>query len=260
VRSDHARAAYEACAEHYDFITQHHDYDDWTASLERLARVHGLSGNRLLDIACGTGKSFMPFVRRGYRVTACDISAAMVRHAAEKAPPEVRLDVHDIRRLPRLGSFDLVTCIDDALNYLLSLDEVAQALDGVRRNLAPRGIAVFDVNSVRSFRAFFGSLSVVPSDDRVAVWDGGAPAAFGPGEVACARLDVLQRSEDGTWQRDEGTHHQRHHPREDVERAIELAGLELAAVYGMRLDGTVTEDFRELANSKAVYIARHPAQ
>src|ERR1700760_4480240 len=120
----HARSAYDALAPYYDEFTAHHDYEGWTATLESLARAAGLSGRRLLDVACGTGKSFLPFLARGYTVTACDISPAMVERAAAKAGGRVELHVADMRELPRLGAFDLVTVLDDALNYLLDAAEL----------------------------------------------------------------------------------------------------------------------------------------
>ena len=39
-----------------------------------------------------------------------------------------------------------------------------------------------------------------------------------------------------------------------MERALRRAGLQ-AAVYGMHLDGSTTDAFDELDNSKAVYVA-----
>src|SRR3954447_13575959 len=133
----HARAAYEAFAPHYDAFTAHHDYETWTRTLEGMARAHGLSGTRLLDVACGTGKSFLPFLDRGYEVTACDISPAMADRAAAKAGDGARIEVHDMRALPRLGAFDLVCCLDDAVNYVLSAQELEATLAGLARNLAP---------------------------------------------------------------------------------------------------------------------------
>src|SRR3712207_8231902 len=40
-----------------------------------------------------------------------------------------RCEVADMRELPVLGEFDLVTCLGDALNHLPDLDGVADALD-----------------------------------------------------------------------------------------------------------------------------------
>jgi SAM-dependent methyltransferase len=259
IEHDHARAAYDVFAPHYDAFTAHHDYERWTCTLEELARGCGLRGQRMLDVACGTGKSFLPFVQRGYDVTACDVSPAMVRLAALKAGDQVRLEVCDMRALPTLGSFDLVCCLDDAVNYLLSERELAAAITGLRRNLAPGGLVVFDVNTLRAYRTFFASMTVVADRDRVLVWDGHATSMFAAGTVAQATLEALVRYEDGTWRRHRSVHCQRHHPRSVTRTALRKAGLELVGLYGMKLDGSVTPTLRENRNSKAVYIARHRA-
>jgi SAM-dependent methyltransferase len=257
---DHALVAYDALAPHYDAFTAHHDYDAWTASLEEFARACGMSGRRLLDVACGTGKSFMPFVDRGYHVTACDVSPAMVALAASKAAGGAELLVEDMRTLPRMGQFDLVCCLDDAVNYLHSYDELVAALAGIRSNLAARGLVVFDANSLMAYRTFFATLTVLPSDDRVLVWSGQASVDFAAGDLARAEFEALTRNEDGSWERVVCVHYQRHHPRTTVEAAVNEAGLELAAVRGMRLDGSFTKEYVDEENSKAVYAARRCAR
>jgi SAM-dependent methyltransferase len=254
--TNHAEVAYDAFACHYDAFTAHHDYDAWTSTIEQLARRHGLRGNRLLDVACGTGKSLEPFLRRGYTAVGCDVSQPMLDVATAKLGPSVRLERHDLRDLPRLGAFDLVCCLDDALNYLITRDELGAALLGLASNLAPGGVLVFDVNSLRSYRTFFASLTVVQSQDRVLVWDGQAPSTIGACEVAPSLLQVLERGTDGGWNRRECVHYQRHHSRDVVEAALHRAGLRPVGLYGMRLDGSVTATFSEAENSKALYIAR----
>jgi SAM-dependent methyltransferase len=255
-RRDHARVTYDAFAPDYDTFTAHHDYEAWTTTLEGLARECGLRGRRLLDVGCGTGKSFLPYLARGYEVFACDISPAMLEVAAEKAGDRARLEVCDMRNLPRLGAFDFVCCIDDAVNYALTYHELVSTMSGLARNLAPGGVVLFDVNSVVTYRTFFGSMSVAIGDDRVLVWDGHASPSFGAGDLAQATLEALRRREDGTWWRERLVHHQRHHPQATVQSALRRAGLEPVAVRGMRLDGGMTETFDELQNSKAVYVAR----
>jgi SAM-dependent methyltransferase len=255
----HARSAYDVFAAHYDAFTAHHDYDAWTATLEQLARDCGLRGRHLLDVACGTGKSFLPFLRRGYDVTACDVSEPMVRIAEAKAGGEARLEVHDMRSLPALGAFDLVCCLDDAVNYLLTTEELRDAFAGLRRNLAADGVVLFDVNSVWTYRTFYASISVVPGEDRVLVWEGHASPSFAESERADATLEILERAPDGTWPRRRSVHHQRHHPRAAIEAALLSAGLECVGLHGMYLDGSVSDEFREHENSKAVYIARRRA-
>src|SRR3954451_8287065 len=115
--TDISPSPYGAFARYYDAFTAATDYERWSEEVLAAAGAHGLEGNRVLDVACGTGKSFMPFVRRGHRLTGCDGSPEMLAEAALKAP-EVDLHVCDMRALPALGSFGLVTCFDDSLNYL----------------------------------------------------------------------------------------------------------------------------------------------
>ena len=251
----HARAAYEVLAPQYDLLTAHHDYAAWTRDLERLARSAGLTGRRLLDVACGTGKSFLPFLDRGYEVVACDISPAMAAQAATKAGGRARVEVHDMRALPRLGEFDLVLCLDDAVNYLLSPGELVRALGGMRANLAPGGVLVFDGNCLSTYRGFWASLSVAPAEDAVVVWRGETEPDLGPGGLARAVVEVLRREQRGEWTAMTRRHLQRHHPERVVRDAAATAGLLIAAVHGMRPDGSFEDGFDELRNSKAVYVA-----
>ena len=190
-----ARATYDAFAPFYDEYTAHHRYDEWTATLERLARRAGLEGRRLLDVACGTGKSFLPFLERGYEVCACDVSPAMAALAAEKAAGRARVEVHDMRALPRLGEFDLVCCLDDAVNYLETEGDLVDAFTSLRRNLAPNGVVVFDANTLLAYRTYFASARVVQSPGRVLVWDGRTPEACRPAArraASCSRSSAAR--------------------------------------------------------------------
>ena len=252
------RDAYDALAPFYDQFTSHHRYDEWTAALERLARAAGLRGRRLLDVACGTGKSFLPFLERGFAVTACDISPAMAAIAERKAAGRARVEVHDMRALPRLGEFDLVCCLDDAVNHLLDESELVAALTAMRANLAGDGVLVFDANTLMAYRGFFASGLVVQSEDRVLVWDGRTAPDMPAGGASEAELLALERDGDW-WSRTRSAQRQRHHPEATVRAALAAAGLPWVATYGMHLDGTVTNGFDEIANSKAVYVARASA-
>jgi SAM-dependent methyltransferase len=208
----------------------------------------------MLDVACGTGKSFLPFLERGFAVTACDVSARMLAIAAAKAGDRVRLERHDMRRLPVLGAFDLITCLDDAVNYLLSGAELEAALAGIRRNLAPGGVAVLDVNALATYRGFFASLSVLPAEDRVLVWRGEASPEAPPGAFARASVEALVRGADGSWRGETHVHVQRHHPEPVVRGAAGAAGLRVAGRYGMTTDGAIHDDFSEAGHSKALYV------
>jgi SAM-dependent methyltransferase len=252
------RDAYEAMAPHYDLFTADHEHEPWTATLERVAIDAGLRGRRLLDVACGTGKSFLPFLARGYEVTACDISPAMVAIAAAKCEGHgVEVSVQDMRALPRLGEFDLVCCLSDALNYLLEPDELHDALHGMARNLAPGGVLLFDLNTLRAYRTFFAGRTVVQDDGRVLVWEGRAAPDAASGTIVDASLEALTRLPSGGWERTEVLHRQRHHAEPVVRAALADAGLAADPPFGVSLDGSLSRPLAEARHTKALYVANH---
>jgi SAM-dependent methyltransferase len=259
IAGDHARIAYDVFAPHYDAFTAHHDYDAWTASLEHLAHESGLRGKRLLDIACGTGKSFLPFLERGYDVTAGDISPGMLAVAATRAGGSARLLELDVRDLPTLGPFDLVTFLDDAVNYLHDEHQLVAAFAGIRRNLAPDGVAVFDANTLATFRRLYSSCLVVPGEDAVLLLRGRGLPDLEPGGMAEAHLEAIVRRPDGWWEERRSVHLHRHHPEAAIRRALATAGLECAGAWGQHVDGRLEPVSDDLAHSKTVYIARRPA-
>ena len=146
-----AAPPYESFAPFYDSFTAGSDYELWTSHVLDLAYRHGLTGTRLLDVACGTGKSFLPFLGRGFEATGADASPAMLAEAARKTADAVLVEA-DMRTLPVLGRFDLVVCFDDSLNHLLDEADLTAALRSMAANLAPAGLLMFDMNTLLAYR------------------------------------------------------------------------------------------------------------
>ena len=257
-----ALAAYERLAPVYDLLTAGYDHPTWLDALEALAHEHGLRGRRLLDVGCGTGKSFLPMLARGYEVSACDVSPAMVELAREKvdaAGAEADLFVADMRMLPRTAPADLITCLDDAVNYLVTPTDLEAALACMAEALAPGGLAVFDVNTLATYRSSFASDFALDGPGSFLCWRGQAGASFACGEVAEATIEVFEEEEDGRWRHTVSRHVQRHHPREEVEAALAAAGLDLMAVRGQARGARLQLHADELEHSKLVYLARKEA-
>jgi SAM-dependent methyltransferase len=244
---DWAQRTYEAMAPVYDDFTGHYESEAWIADLVEALKRRGLTGKRLLDVGCGTGTSFLPMLAQGWEVTACDISPAMLELAREKADGAVELVVADMLDLPELGEFDLVWALDDAINYLLSPEELTRALAGMRANLAATGLLLFDVNELQAYRTFFAETTVVERGGRRLIWRGLASADVPPGSICESRMEIAPG--------EVLTHRQRHFPEAEVRTALARAGLECLDVYGHGLDGIPTQPL-EAAHTKAIYIAR----
>jgi SAM-dependent methyltransferase len=255
---DPAQEAYDGLAPHYDAFTAGYAYDRWLDALEGLAIAHGLHGRRLFDVACGTGKSFLPMAERGYEVVACDLSPGMVECAQEKAGAAADVFVADMRELPAVGEFDLVTCLDDAVNYLTTPADLRAAMRGFERNLRPGGLAIFDANTLATYRTSFARDAALERDGAFFCWRGEASPDAAPGALASAWIEVFSADDEGLWRRSRTRHHQRHHPRLEVEAAVAVAGLELVAAYGQATGARIESTPDEEHHSKTVYVAAKP--
>jgi SAM-dependent methyltransferase len=246
-----AKETYDAYAPVYDEFNHGYLYEQWTGRLVAKAEEAGVGGKRLLDVACGTGLSFIPMLERDWEVTGCDISPVMLDLARGKVRQRAELLEADMRELPELGEFDLIWAINDPLNYLLSMEELEATFKGMRRNLASDGVALFDVNTLVTYRTFFSKEIIVEENDRKLVWRGQQmPAEVEPGMFAEALFDAEGQS-DLTH-----VHRQRHFSEAEVLAALEASGLRCISIFG-ELDGALTPGVDEDHHTKAVYLCRH---
>jgi len=246
-----ARHTYDALAPSYDDFTlgYGYKYETWTATLLARAEAEGLRGKRMLDVACGTGFSFIPLLERGFQVTGCDVSPAMIAAARAKVGDRAELVVADMRELPVLGQFDLIWSLNSAMNYLLSTDELAAALTGMRRNLAPQGLLLFDLMSLKTARTFFVGDFTVEREGKRFLWKAGREAdePVTAGAIGGGRLE---REGNPTAADD---HRMRHFGKAEVLAAIAAADLRCVRVLGED-QGELHQDLDEESEPTAVYI------
>jgi hypothetical protein len=162
-----------------------------------------------------------------------------------------------MRELPCFGEFDLVWALGDVINYLLSVEEVEAALGGMRSNLAPSGLLLFDVNELPVY-GFYAEGFEVEQDGRRFVFEGNGIDEVEAGsifEFSCFE----KQSGDGERAADRrqvSIHRQRHFTEDEILAALDRAGLTCLNVYGHGTDGVPRQPLSGSAHTKAIYVAR----
>lgn len=162
VRDDIAGMPQEAVRAAYNQLHSRHafraisGYYDWLLSL-----AYPKSGERLLDVGCGSGPMLRSGRAKGLAVAGVDISDVAIAQA-RAALPEADLHIAPGEKLPfGDGSFDIVTCVG-SLEHLL--DPLA-GLKEMRRVAKPKARVVLIVPNRRYVFAWFTLLrqKLIPS-------------------------------------------------------------------------------------------------
>lgn len=107
-------------------------------------------GNRVLDMACGTGPHALFFAEHGAAVTAVDFSESMLAYARQhRAHANITYKQGDIRAITG-GPYDLVLCLGNSLCLLTTKDELNAAFGGVFKALCPGGIFITQTLNYRA--------------------------------------------------------------------------------------------------------------
>lgn len=136
-------ARYDAVA---DFYAAGFDSTDDSVSRELFGLLGQVTGLRVLDVACGHGRTTREIARRGAHVTGIDISGNLIAKARdnERAQPLGIRYIHaDISAAPELeaSAFDAATC-----NFGLSdIDDLDGAIAATSGALRPGGRFVFSI-------------------------------------------------------------------------------------------------------------------
>jgi len=127
-------------------------YGVWRRTLLSAARQRGIRIGVLVDLACGTGNSTLPWTRqRGRTVVGVDRSEAMLREARLKSTT-VHWHRQDLRQLRLPYRADAVTCHFDALNHILTAHDLDRVFHNVGALLRKGGLFVFDMNTEHMLR------------------------------------------------------------------------------------------------------------
>ena len=135
-------------ADVYDQLVSWAPYARWVCDLMRRLSLYGVKpGQLVLDCACGTGLSTLPWAEHGCPVVGTDRSEEMLRQARKKLIGRdlpVTFVRQDILELDLPLKSDLAVCMHSGLDYILDLGDLARAFSSLRGQLRPGGLLAFD--------------------------------------------------------------------------------------------------------------------
>lgn len=140
------RSPFTALAAVYDAIMADVEYDAWADFVLTYARDGGLEAKTALDLACGTGGFTRELLNAGLVVTGLDGSADMLNEARRRLSGVTFVQA-DLREFQLDRTFDLVTCVFDSLNNLLTPEDLSAAFGRIHAHLHAGGLLACDLNT-----------------------------------------------------------------------------------------------------------------
>lgn len=148
----------------------------WTERTEAevnraLKMLRPQGGERVLDLACGSGRHSLELVRQGFSVVGVEISSELIdiaRRESEAQGLEATFIEGDLRELDFEDEFDIVLNLNDgAVGYFETDEENHRTFEVISRALKSGGKNLIQVPNVLYARARLPQRSWIPSSNMV---------------------------------------------------------------------------------------------
>lgn len=256
--------AYTGFAEVYDTFMDNVPYDKWCEFVCDIFQKYGitpdkkklgLDENTVLDLGCGTGKMTRMLRDLGFDMIGVDLSTEMLQIAREKEMEEAGNTLYlcqDMREFELYGTVRAVISICDSVNYLLEEQDVIKTFSLVNNYLYPKGIFVFDFNTVHKYRDVIGDTTIAENRENCSfIWEN---FYHEKEEINEYDLTIFVKDtesfEDGEeedsdeavpyWRFSE-THYQRGYTLEQMKEFIKAAGMEFLQAFDGDTHQAVTD-------------------
>ncbi|RKM58209.1 class I SAM-dependent methyltransferase [Butyrivibrio sp. X503] len=206
--------------------------------------------NLVAELGCGTGSFTINMAKRGYDIIGIDMSSDMLDIARKKTQAE-GLDImyleQDMRELDLYCTAGTILSVCDSINYLLADDDVIETFKLVNNFLFPKGVFIFDFNTLHKYRDIIGDVTIAENrEDCSFIWDNYYHDEQHINEydltifAKCGEGDVFKRSVE--------THYQRGYTLDEMKAFVEKAGLKFIDCYDADTHEAPTEE------SERIYI------
>lgn len=138
--------AYKQFGYFYDEVMAGLDYQAWADFVTPYLK----KGDKILDLACGTGTLLTILKFKGYECVGLDLSDSIIEIANEKKKVN-RIDipfyVGDMRDFKLGEKFNVITCFFDSVNFLKTKRDIDSMLNSVSHHLTDGGYFICDIFS-----------------------------------------------------------------------------------------------------------------
>lgn len=228
----------------YDHLMSDVPYDKWVTMINKAKNEYQIKGNRILDLACGTGEIAIRLAEADYAVTGIDLSEDMLSVAQSKTE-ERGLSIfyleQDMSSLEGLSTFDFIGIFCDSLNYLQTEQQVIDTFKGVYEFLEDDGLFVFDVHSLYKMNELFINQTYAVNDEDISlIWlcfEGDFPDSV-EHDLSFFQLDETTNQ----YNRYDECHFQRTYSIEQYKEWLVDCGFEILKVQADFMDEEIPQD------------------
>lgn len=220
--------AYTDFARVYDTFMDDTPYEEWCAFLTGVLKEFHIEKDLVLELGCGTGTLTQLLAAAGFDMIGVDNSEEMLGIAMEKKEAAGRGEellylCQDMREFELYGTVRAVISVCDSLNYLLEEDELLETFRLVNNYLDPKGIFIFDFNTVYKYEQIIGDTTIAENrEDCSFIWENYYHEAEQINEY---ELTIFVREEEELFRRFTETHYQRGYTLRQMKMLVEKAGM-----------------------------------
>jgi SAM-dependent methyltransferase len=208
-------------------------YTGWADFVERWWGERPPASRTVLDLACGTANSTLPWLDRGWEAVGVDASEAMLAVARAKLAGRAELILADATTLDLGRRFGLVWCVFDSINYLLDPADALRLIERAALHAEPGGVVAVDANTPYGLENLWDAPEV--GEELGATEYHWIHSFERETQIASVRCKFRVRREDGTWESFEETHQERGYQPEFLAEAFAHSGL--AGVAALEFPG-----------------------
>lgn len=132
-------------AEFYDaiYLGRGKDYQQESEKIHVFIQQHKRSsGNKLLDVGCGTGLH-LAHLKRLYKVEGLDLDAEILNEARRRHP-EIKFHQTDMANFKIDHEFDVIISLFSAIGYVKTIERLNQTIRIMSEHLNPGGVILIE--------------------------------------------------------------------------------------------------------------------